>query len=384
MDSRFWARNAGDASLSLDLLGMIQQVSGGSSTVQSIPRLFPDAFGDRNTFNFFGSTAASTRSLFVTWDTGKMILFAGTAGTENVYNIVDGWARPLTFFGQGGSAGFENAVAEAYENMGVEWFQDALPYYLAGHSYGGAVAQCLAARLRISPNYREVRCFSYGSPRPGGEGLQNRLRLLENVRFFNDNDPVRFMPPHGDEAPLLHSLMTVLLSSRSNDQVQPVGGRVFHQDGTWGRAEEWPSGETSLDLNLPAWCTGRFGFAAIPHSIPEYLRRVEIMYQTQNPPMPQPPLTQLRERGYDPDPEEQRRERGAADALQEQVIRNPQLPEIGPNNTNTDRYIAHKKSGRWTVTQAGIIVQVCKGKRVAKRLARQWNAARRQMQLQTI
>ena len=78
------------------------------------------------------------------------------------------------------------------ENDGAD---PAKPILLVGHSYGGAVAQILAARYRAWRPEREIRYLTYGSPKPGDQRLIDLLRQCQGISLANDNDIVTVLPP---------------------------------------------------------------------------------------------------------------------------------------------------------------------------------------------
>ena len=64
---------------------------------------------------------------------------------------------------------------------------------LTGHSLGGASATCLADKLR--ERYDDLILVTFGSPRPGGRVLRDRMSQVEHYRYVHGDDIVPKTPP---------------------------------------------------------------------------------------------------------------------------------------------------------------------------------------------
>src|SRR4029077_12752401 len=112
------------------------------------------------------------------------------------------------------------------------WFGDGQSWILAGHSFGGAQMEAFAGLLRVNMPASRISTFSYGAPRPGTVTFQERSAGINLIRWYNDTDPVPYVPPHTDEAPLLALALPDDLQLGCNRQVNPYLGRMIRPDGT--------------------------------------------------------------------------------------------------------------------------------------------------------
>jgi len=69
---------------------------------------------------------------------------------------------------------------------------------ITGHSLGGATALVLADMLtsRGIFNIQDIVVITFGSPRPGGRGLRERMKTLKHLRFVHGDDIVPASPPY--------------------------------------------------------------------------------------------------------------------------------------------------------------------------------------------
>ena len=69
-------------------------------------------------------------------------------------------------------------------------------FMLVGHSYGGATALIVAARLLAADDTRTVSVLTFGSPKPGGLSLRRLLGNAAILTLVNDTDLVGAVPPN--------------------------------------------------------------------------------------------------------------------------------------------------------------------------------------------
>jgi pimeloyl-ACP methyl ester carboxylesterase len=70
-----------------------------------------------------------------------------------------------------------------------------MPLMLAGHSYGGAMVQLLAARYRVAFPNRIIRFLTYGAPKSGDPRFKSILERIDGLALENDQDFVPLLPP---------------------------------------------------------------------------------------------------------------------------------------------------------------------------------------------
>lgn len=68
---------------------------------------------------------------------------------------------------------------------------------LTGHSFGGAVAMVLAAKMLAADSNRLVELLTLGAPSPGDQRLIDLIAPLFQVHYANEQDPIPYLPPRG-------------------------------------------------------------------------------------------------------------------------------------------------------------------------------------------
>jgi len=307
---------------------------------------------------------------------------AGTSGRIHVPQLLAGWNSVYDDWqtSYGASGAFYNAGRLLIDTIGPDALAGVNKYYLFGHSYGGACMQAMAAILRSAGN-PDMRIWSYGSPRPGLFRLGTILSSATNTRFYADNDPVRFIPPHSSEVPSLTALDNWDLVRGCNTQVQCPNGWQLEADGRMVETEGNPTVLHAVAMSIIDWCMDLNGFRSVNHALGNYIARFQAAYTTLNPvvdvetsrPREVEEVLTIRQR-------EQIVDVGIRDVntvLHQEPNLNtdyvvPQLPRNSPLR------FKRRKVGRiWGVKFGTDVVALGPGKRHAGKLARAFNRAAR-------
>lgn len=70
------------------------------------------------------------------------------------------------------------------------------PLLLVGHSWGGALAEVLAARINGGEPNRPLKVLTFGGPKAGNAALASVLETLDSMRIVNEDDAVPLLPPN--------------------------------------------------------------------------------------------------------------------------------------------------------------------------------------------
>lgn len=335
--------------------------------------------GDQFNFIPLNSTTPPT---MVIWDNQKtLVLCGGTSGQIHVPELLAGWNNVTggPFASMGICPAFADAARYIIDHTNPEAFALKDRIYYAGHSYGGACMQALACVL-FPQTVNATKCWSYGSPRPGNQTMQTFMRRFQNTRFFADNDPVRFIPPHSNEVPSLTALDTWSLVRGCNTQVQSPTGYELQEDGTIVQTEGNPTVLHAVALSVISWCMDANGFRSVNHALSNYQERFtkaeafDFTPFVGGPPVkPEEPLViTIRER-------ERIEAQGEIDIAADLALPFPTLNDYAvPSGGTTPGPLRYKrrKVGRvWGVKFGDEVVAIGPGKRVAGRLARSFNRA---------
>jgi len=343
--------------------------------------LFPYT-STQDTFYWIPMTATRVNTIVIDGGEDCMIFFSGTSGTTHIVTLMESWANidDTSMQAAGVCPAFASGWLDTVAALPHLFFTKFKNVYLIGHSYGGAIAQAGAIALR-SFGYKTLRIWTYGSPRPGNRTMQGLLGQMENTRFFGDDDPVRYIPPHEDEAPALCYLTPRAIVDGCNTQVQ---ARTGWQIDATGHITEYEGQATVLapvSMNIAGWCAEKHGFRSVFHGLPIYISRFNVNhinnYQNKPPIKPNPlgaptELNSGRRRFYDELAIQELRADAVSTTGASASYVVPQLPVDSPL-----RYKRKKEGAIWVVDYAGYTVAVGPGKRKATQLARRWNRAAR-------
>lgn len=191
--------------------------------------------------------------------------------------LADSYTKPMR--GQDGWKAVGLAYQDASTIVNVLDSIHTLPamnLLVAGYSYGGCLAECIAAMVTGNQLWPNLELLTFGSPRPGDEALALRLRSVPTRRLMNDDDPVPRFPPHANEAWLATSLLPFPIAYLLSLYCQPQGGIQLSDSGQL-TATELPSRFLPIaDVDLVQWVVSTHGMRATSHSISTYVERLKL------------------------------------------------------------------------------------------------------------
>jgi len=307
-----------------------------------------------------------------------LVLCGGTSGQIHVPRLIAGWSDTNANWQQsyGASGAFYSAARAIMDSIGPADLSGINKFYLCGHSYGGACMQAMAAILRGAGTVG-IKIWSYGAPRAGTFRLGTFITSATNTRFYADNDPVRFIPPHSSEVPSLTALEDWRLVQGCNQQVQAPNGWQLEADGKIVETEGNATVLHAVAFSIAAWCTDTYGFRSVNHGLANYITRFTNAYNMLTPieiinptrPREQPETLTVRQREHIVD-------QGLTDidntlAVMPNVNTAYVLPQVPP--TSPIRFRRRKVGRVWGVKFGTEVVAIGPGKRKALKIARAYN-----------
>lgn len=335
------------------------------------------------------SAAYRPRTLVVKSGADRIVICKGFDSPDHLQNLIFGWdnvGRQSAPQPYGMCACWDRSTNQILQALPPSWLEGNTNWYLMGHSYGGATVQALEMKLTAQDRGRTVRCFSYGAPRTGTVEFQRGMTGHRNYRWFTDDDPVRLLPPHTDDAPILSRLAGPNIMNGMNSQVHPGSGFVLHAGGARGQAEHWPNTLAFNEINVIAWLASSTGFAANTHTLEAYEARFQAWLASQpgNRPIPAPATGQ----GTAEDTPEVPEVVTVAQAQQMMLQQVSELPHAVPYTAGGEGtqirqgvYKVRKYGKVWVVTFDGKPVAIGPGKRAAKKWMRAARKASRTIAL---
>lgn len=192
--------------------------------------------------------------------------------------IVDGYN---TSRAQRGDSGANPQFVSAAENLTILLqpgpFAQGDIVQIFGHSYGGAVAYALA-NIMVSHSPRLVpRITTYGAPRFADYSFNPFFAQMVAARFFNEDDPVPFLPPHNNEDGVLNSVFPIGITSLYQSFCHWGEGSLIGNNAVIAAADNPPIGTFPASLNLVGWATQWMTAPSLGHRLSQYFQRLQAL-----------------------------------------------------------------------------------------------------------
>lgn len=377
MDPAFWARAAAGPELNFDLCNILSHIYD-ANPVPNMLAAIPLPYVKPTDFTYLALDTVIPPTVIWKNVWGMYIFCGGTSGSIHVPAMLEGWRDLLsgpdpTF---GASPAFARAARQIFNAAGPIDVSSQPNLYLVGHSYGGACMQALSMLVRGN-DFQLRGVWSYGSPRPGSGLMASGLNYVQNTRFWNDSDPVRWIPPHSDEASMLGNFGDVLLIQGMNQQVQgPIGYKIDAIGNIIADVGD-PTPLSAVSLSIANWCTDANTFRSVLHSAAEYRRRFQLALPLK-PGGPAVPVGQLPEQPATVRPREIVAQQEQQMPVIEAALADPasgvnvEIRQL-PTPDSALRFKRRRDGGIWVVRYGEDTVDVGPGKRRAGRLARSYN-----------
>jgi pimeloyl-ACP methyl ester carboxylesterase len=352
----------------------------GTYPIGTVRAAYPGVIGTNDYTSFSPLSTVCPPSVWAYGGGTLCVWVGGTSGRIHLPQLLAGWNSVYDNWesNRGACSAFANAARSLITGIGPEIVGQSDKIYLVGHSYGGAVCQAFAA-LAFGSTQPRIKVWSYGGPRPGLFRLGTVLQSCENTRFYTDDDPVRFIPPHSSEVPALTALEQWDFIRQCNTQVQCPTGWQLESEGKMVQTEGNPTVLHSVAASIADWCMDTNGFRSVNHALSNYIQRFTLAYNSLNPQI-ETSNTTVREREEvltirQRDSIAAVGEIDIAAALQTQPNFNTEFtPGAAPINS-TLRYRRRKVGRVWGVKYGDEVVAIGPGKRAALKLARAFNRA---------
>jgi Lipase (class 3) len=205
-----------------------------------------------------------------------VILVAGVRNASQAVAVYQSAGQPRILVG---AASVSPAIGIVAVQIGTRVLKSAQGGYsravLAGHSYGGAIAEVLAAYLAGVAPELPVQVFSTGAPRPGDNTVGAALANATCARIMTEGDPIPHFPCHFDEAPFGVFALGYQTALTWSHYAQGPGGRLVNRMGDLRSAELPPLFVPVVDADLVLWLGAALSGGHPEHNLTTYLARLE-------------------------------------------------------------------------------------------------------------
>lgn len=235
-------------------------------------------FGGTATIATVDNTASVIPGSLIAWNADfSVVIIPGTTNFQQIcLQVLDPGIGLVNWGAYSAPTIWQAAYAAIQLRIAATGVDPTGPIFIAGHSYGGAVATLLAANYRLFNSTRDVRLFTIGAPRAGDSRLATILNTVNRVHLANSNDGVTGIPPVAGELTGLSWVLPTLLynqwtaSSKMGEQLalNPAGQVIATDDSQLNYA-------ALVDLIIEI-----VNSLAIPpyvaHFAAEYVRRIKL------------------------------------------------------------------------------------------------------------
>lgn len=208
-----------------------------------------------------------------------MVVVSGTSNPQQLALQMISGAVPWQNYGIYGTVPLWHTASQVMLNrMAAAGVNPDLPLIITGHSYGGAVATLVAARLIAADPTRNIQLLTFGSP-SAGDGRVDALlgNLVRRIHLANAGDPVPGLPPTRLELGNLALLIPSPLLTAWNRFQQMRYRQVLNADGTISPWTDSPLDRAFLLAMVAAILAGRPMAPFNAHNIDVYLERLRLV-----------------------------------------------------------------------------------------------------------
>lgn len=283
-----------------------------------------------------------------------------------------------------GAPPYDNGVAAIlpYTNFGGPGTWDEIT--IIGHSYGGAVAMCLASRFYVTYDTPNVWTFTYGAPKYGLSTLANFWRGSSVVNVVNTDDPIAGFPPSFSDDPVFCLLVgtggfsNTFAGTRNSDLWKAPMTKYLVRDSRFIQTSTDNFLANKHPLPVTAWLLSQDWFGAVSHTLDGYVGAIANVPAVEAPsiqPHTVPAASVNAPRMTEVQMSQEVRRSLQSAGLQtatdvDLAVRQTQAAIISIRGTYYTRARFHKVP---VVKYDGQIVLVCKGVRDQKKIVKQLN-----------
>jgi pimeloyl-ACP methyl ester carboxylesterase len=214
----------------------------------------------------------------IAWNSDMaVVLIPGTTNFQQIcLQVLDPGVGLVDWGAYSAPTIWQSAYAAIQTRIAASGVDPTGPIFIAGHSYGGAVATLLAANYILFNPSRDVRLFTIGAPRAGDYRLFQCLAGIKRIHLANKNDGVTGIPAVAGELTGLSWVLPTLLYNQWTESHKMGAQVALNLDGSI----EWTD-DTQLNFAaLIDLIIEIVNSLAIPpyvsHFSAEYVRRLKL------------------------------------------------------------------------------------------------------------
>lgn len=262
--------DVGDVRASLafaDFIGLLNQPIAETNLRDNYNRLF----GEPTSYTYYPRDGLSGGHVVATHDEAGVVICEGAYSQAQGLAYVNAVGEPINYNNSGGANPFVTSLANIvrdHANTGGVYGRPRT--WLVGHSLGGVTMVVMGAdRLTAVPE-TNLSILTFGSPKPGPPACCRYIPVSRICRWMNVGDPVPFVMPRTEQAPIMMSLRGVETRNNAARYVQPAGGVQIATDGTTQVRELPEVDPTTIEPAIFQWLQSLRGNLLHPHQIDSY------------------------------------------------------------------------------------------------------------------
>lgn len=234
--------------------------------------------GSVGSISYQGDYENTPRIVFGQTGADRVVAISGAQTLYMFSGLLDGYTQAPRDNPAGRINPFALSVANRLADQLIEAVGNWTNLLIGGYSYGAILATAMYRKIVSSIGAGDVRCITYGSPKPGDAGFASFFRPARSrqlIQYANDIDPVPYVYPNAEQAPHLHSLVSPQLS-RVESSYEHVG--TFNQiawNGMVTTPVNYPDGIVGEpEAAIAGWIAGRQGWNTSGHAWGTYKQRL--------------------------------------------------------------------------------------------------------------